>query len=94
MIDYLDPRAESSIAVEPYALGVDLEARGGTVAYLANGFPDSERFLKAIADAIARRMPALGAAHWNKRNASITASDDMLDEIEGQCQAAIAAYGH
>ena len=31
---------------------------------------------------------------WNKGNASIAAPDAMLDEIQAQCDAVIAAYGH
>ena len=31
---------------------------------------------------------------WNKGNASIAAPDNMLEEIQSQCDAVIAAYGH
>ncbi len=95
MIRFHDPRAEIGVELEPYTLGIDLAARNEcTVAFLANGFPDSEAFLEALAEAMSARLPGMTAAHWNKGNASIPAPADMLEAIESRCQAAVAAYGH
>ena len=80
--------------VTPYTLGIDLEAEHGvTVGFLANGFPDSVAFLEAVATALASRV-TITARHWNKGNASIPASPEILGEIEGSCHAVVAAYGH
>ena len=97
MITFHDPRGEVGTEVEPYTLSHDLTAEQGagtTVALLANGFPDSENFLDAIAAALVERLPQLTVKSWNKGNASIPAPQDMLDEIQASCQVAIAAYGH
>ena len=90
-----DPRAEVAVTADPYTLGIDLEqANSCRVGFLANGFPDSVPFLEALADALGKRLPQLKPRHWNKGNASIPAPDDMLAEIEADCDALIAAWGH
>lgn len=92
-VTFVDPRAATETPVEPYDLAVDL---GGpiTVGLLANGFPDSEAFLHQVEAALATALPEAGFRHWNKRNASAVASDDLLVEITSSCDAVVAAYGH
>lgn len=92
-IQFLDPRAEPLAPCEPYAPRADLEGPI-VVGLLANGFPDSEAFLEATERALAARLPEAGFRHYNKRNASIPASQSMLEAIAGECSVAIAAYGH
>jgi hypothetical protein len=95
MIRFHDPRAATAGRADPYTLGIDLAgANGAPVAFLANGFPDSEPFLDAVAAALRSRAPGVEARFWNKGNASISAPDAMLDEIERDCVAVVAAYGH
>ena len=65
-----------------------------TVGLLANGFPDSELFLTKIASALERRLPNVETRLWNKGNAGVPASKEMLAEVTSSCQVAIAAYGH
>ena len=94
MIEFLDPRAPTDMQVTPYTLGIDLEQEGGvTVGFLANGFPDSVAFLEAVATALSNKVD-VSTRHWNKGNASIPASPEILGEIKGSCKAVIAAYGH
>ena len=93
-VTFLDPRAEPSAPVEPYELGVDLEATPVTIGLLANGFPDSVAFLDAVADALADRLPAASFRRYDKGDASIVAPADMLSDIAAHCGAVIAAYGH
>jgi len=95
MIEYHDPRGEIATPVVPYGLGVDLHGSNDPrVAFLANGFPDSENFLTALAEVMSEQLSSLRAEHFNKGNASIAAPDEMLEEIEAGCVAAVAAYGH
>lgn len=96
MIRFHDPRATTSGRADPYRLAVDVAASNAArVAFLANGFPDSEPFLAAVSDALKTRAPGLEPAFWNKGNASITAPESMLAEIEqAECVALVAAYGH
>ena len=95
MIEFHDPRAPTATAVEPYALRAELRgANACTIGFLANGFPDSEAFLAEVAAALQAALPGMTPAFWNKGNASIPAPAEMLGEIEGRCQAVVAAYGH
>ena len=61
---------------------------------MANGFPDSENFLGLIAEVLQATEPGITVQRYNKGNASVPANDELLEEITGQCQAVIAAYGH
>ena len=92
-ISFLDPRGESAVEPTPYDLSIALEP-GITVGLLANGFPDSVEFLDAVGDAITALRPDIELARWNKGDASAIANDAMLGEIEAECAAVVAAYGH
>jgi len=94
MLNFVDPRAEPGAPVEPYNLTVDAEAAPLTIGLVANGFPDSEEFLDQIEKALAVAVPHSLFRRWNKHNASSTISDEMLEEVVGDCQAVVAAYGH
>lgn len=96
MIEFHDPRGETATPEENYELSHDLgpDGDGTTVALLANGFPDSDSFLEVVGKVLSERLPKLTIKHWNKGNASITVPEEMLSEIEAECQIAIAAYGH
>lgn len=95
MMRFHDPRAEVAVEATPYTLGIDLAgANRCTVGFLANGFPDSVPFLEALAEALKQRLPQLETRHWNKGNASIPAPAAMLEEIEQDCDAVVAAWGH
>lgn len=90
-----DPRGDIATPVDPYELSIDLPASdASTVALLANGFPDSEPFLHLVGAALESLVPGIRVRLWNKGNASIPAPEEMLQEIKGSCQAAVAAYGH
>jgi len=94
MITFLDPRSEPGAPVEPYELTVDAQAAPLTIGLVANGFPDSEEFLDQVEKALAVAVPDASFRRWNKRNASSIISDEMLEEVVGNCQAVVAAYGH
>lgn len=92
-ISFLDPRGESAVEPTPYDLSTRLDP-GVTVGLLANGFPDSVEFLDAVGEAITARRPGIELTRWNKGDASAIANDTMLGEIEAECAAVVAAYGH
>ena len=97
MIEFHNPQGSSAQAEEPYTLAFDLADAANTTAtigLLANGFADSERFLRLLGDALQAQFADLELRVWNKGNASITAPESMLQEIRGSCQAVVAAYGH
>ena len=97
MIRFHNPAAKTAIAPEPYELSCDIRPKDGadlTVGLLANGFPDSEVFIRKVGEAIQKRLPNITTKVWNKGNAGVPASEEMLREIAESCQVAIAAYGH
>jgi hypothetical protein len=92
-LQFVDPRGESAIEPHAYDRSVALDSKT-TVGLLANGFPDSVAFLRAVRDAIAALRPDVGFVCYDKGDASAAAADDMLSEIKGACSAVITAYGH
>ena len=94
MISIVDPRAEVATPFQPYALSADWSGRPPAIGLLANGFPDSEAFLTQIGAVLEERLPGVVIRSWNKGNASMPASDQLLDGIADEVAAVIAAYGH
>ena len=95
MIEFHNPQGERAVPADPYTLGIDLAANPpSVVGLLANGFPDSENFLRHVGTELERLIDGIEVRVWNKGNASIAAPDSMLDEIQALCDAVIAAYGH
>jgi hypothetical protein len=79
--------------IEPYR-GRAALAPGETVGLFANGFPDSVAFLEHVGAALTAALPGVGVRLWNKGNASALASEQHLGEIQAECTAVVAAYGH
>ena len=95
MIEFHDPNAQVEVETTPYNLSITLEGSNqATIGLLANGFPDSENFLNHVAEVLLEREPGVTLQRYNKGNASIPASTEILAGIEADCQAVIAAYGH
>ena len=94
MITFVDPRSEPGAPVEDYDLGVDVTATPTTIGLVANGFPDSERFLDHVEKALAIELPHAMFRRWNKGDASSQLSAAMLDEVVEACDAVVGAYGH
>lgn len=92
-ISFLDPRGESAVEARPYELDLALTP-GTTIGLLANGFPDSVAFLDAVGEAMVALRPELRFARYDKGDASAIAGDAMLGEIQHECAAVVAAYGH
>jgi hypothetical protein len=92
-MEFLDPRGTPSAPIEPYG-GRAALAPGDTVGLFANGFPDSVAFLEHVGAALQGAVPGVHVKLWNKGNASAFASQQHLGEIEAECTAVVAAYGH
>ena len=92
-MEFLDPRGTPLAPVEPYRGRATLVA-GETIGLFANGFPDSVAFLEHIGRALTRQLPEVEVKLWNKGNASALASQQHLGEIQDECTAVVAAYGH
>ena len=94
MLEFHDPRSPKASEPDDYSLGIELSRQNSArIACLANGFPDSERFLQKIEEVLKETLPNASILQLNKGNASISAPDELLDKMDGY-HAAIAAYGH
>ena len=95
MIENHNPEGPVAVEPTPYAISTTIRGKDGiAIGFLANGFPDSEGFLSALRQEMQRLVPGIQAHFYNKGNASIPASEEMLSELEANCQAVVAAYGH
>ncbi|MBO6701930.1 MAG: hypothetical protein JJ921_06290 [Pseudomonadales bacterium] len=95
MIKYHNPEGEVGVEAIPYNLTTVIRGSNAiNIGFLANGFPDSENFLNALNQAMQELEPGIEVHAYNKGNASVPANDDMLGEIQGDCHAVVAAYGH
>lgn len=63
------------------------------VGMLANGFPDSEAFVDALAASLCELRPGLAFATVTKARPPDPLDDRQLDVLTG-CDAVLAAYGH
>lgn len=92
-LTFHDPRGEAKTAPEPYSLSTRLD-EPITIGLVANGFPDSVRFLDHVEKALAERVPSASFCRYDKGDASAVVSEEMLADIAAECGAVIAAYGH
>ena len=92
-IEFHDPRAEPQATADPYELSIDL-SQPITIGLVANGFPDSVRFLDHVEKALAQEIPNASFARYDKGDASAVIGGRMLHDIEERCDAVVAAYGH
>jgi len=91
-VRFVDPRSASATIPEGYELRADLS--DATIGLLANGFPDSVNFLTEVEVALAALLPEATFARYDKGNASMLATPEMLEDIAATCTAVVAAYGH
>jgi hypothetical protein len=91
---FLDPRpdiAPTSVVVGPVPFaGTAGQARFGM---LANGFPDSGAFLRAVSSSIAAGHPGARFRHVEKARPPDALTDEQLGHLRA-CDVVIAAYGH
>ena len=92
-ITYVDPTGETSSAVQPYALSLDVSKRPLRLALVANSFPDVRNFVDCIERALAPLLPGATLTVWQKPSVE-PVSPKMLDDIVAQSDGVIAALGH
>lgn len=93
-VTYVDPRGQVIDLEEPYKLELDLTVGSPTIALLANGFPDSERFLEEVEAALGELLPEARWRRYRKEAVWTPASAALLEEMAEECVAVVTAYGH
>ena len=95
MIEYYNPDAPVGVEETPYDLSLTISPEDATsIGLLANGFPDSVEFLDELGAAMQKLRPGIAVHAYNKGNATVAASEQLLGEIGGECVGVVAAYGH
>jgi hypothetical protein len=93
LIEFHDPRAQPETEPDSYDLTVSLD-KPMAIGLVANGFPDSVRFLDHVEKALAQAIPNATFHRYDKGDASSIVGDQMLADIKDECQAVVAAFGH
>jgi len=93
MVSFVDPRGVPSTPIDPYDLRLDTST-APAIALLANGFPDSVRFLDAVGAELRLRLPEASVELFDKRDPTTVVPDDLGERIVERFDAVVAAYGH
>ncbi|HXG04592.1 MAG TPA: hypothetical protein VNO23_14395 [Candidatus Binatia bacterium] len=92
MIEVLDPTVEATTqsvtwAPRPSTLG------GKRVALIENTKYNSDRLLQKIGDLLVREYGAAGTRMFRKRNASVPAHEEIIEEVRRTCDVMVAGIG-
>jgi hypothetical protein len=90
-VTYVDPTGEESREDEVYDLALTVD--GPVIGLLANGLKDSDNFLDEVGKALAALDRTMTFRHYVKPDLA-PLPDSLLEEILGECDAVVAAYGH
>ena len=93
VVEFFDPRGEIDVAQRPTAAPSRGHRGHRSIGLLANGFPDSARFLQLVADRVALAHPSVRFEVVTKPSPPTPLSEDQLARL-GACDGVIAAYGH
>jgi hypothetical protein len=97
-VTFLDPRAQPSAPIEPYSATAAWRPDDGStlvLGLLANGFPDSEAFLRRVETALLARLPEATTTRFlNKGNASAPATEAQVNAMAEEVHVVVTAYGH
>jgi hypothetical protein len=92
MIEILDPTTEAvsqPIAWVPRPGSLE----GKRVALIENTKFNSDRLLQKIGDLLVQEYGAAGARMFRKRNASVPAHEEIIEEVRKTCDVMVAGIG-
>ena len=91
-MEILDPTTEAaaqSIAYAPRPASLE----GKRVGLIENTKFNSDRLLAKIGDILVHDYGAAGARMWRKRNASVPAHEEIIEEVRKTCDVVVAGVG-
>jgi hypothetical protein len=92
---FIDPRPDVAATAEVAGpIPWNRPAQDATFGMLANGFPDSGAFLRAVSERITEVHPGSRFRHVEKARPPDALTDDQLQVLTDECDLVIAAYGH
>ena len=92
MIQLLDPTtaaATQSVAWRPRPRSLE----GQRVALIENTKFNSDRLLQKIGDVLIKEYGASEVRMWRKRNSSVPAHDEIIEEVRRTCDVMVAGIG-
>jgi hypothetical protein len=92
MIELLDPTTEAAAQTIAYApRPASLE--GKRVALIENTKFNSDRLLEKIGRILESEYGAAGTRMWRKRNSSVPAHEEVIEEVRKTCDVMVAGIG-
>ena len=91
-IEILDPTTPASPRPIEYSPRPGSLA-GKRVALVENTKFNSDKLLTKIGDILVREYGAAGATLFHKRNASVPAHDEIIEEVRKTCDVVVAGVG-
>lgn len=92
MIELLDPTLEASEQAIAYAPRPD-SLRGKRVALIENTKFNSDKLLQKIGDILVQEYGAASTVMFRKRNSSVPAHQEIIDEVRKTCDVMVAGIG-
>jgi hypothetical protein len=92
MIEVLDPTVEVQTHPVTFVPRPDSLA-GKRIGLVENTKFNSDRLLQKIGDILVAEYGAAGTRMWRKRNSSVPAHEEIVQEIRATCDATVAGIG-
>ena len=92
MAELLDPTTEAAMQAIAYAPRPD-SLRGKRVALIENTKFNSDKLLVKIGDILVGEYGAASAKMWRKKNASVPAHEEIIEEVRKTCDVVVAGVG-
>jgi hypothetical protein len=92
MIELLDPTTPAARQAIAYTARPTSLA-GKRVALIENTKFNSDRLLQKIGDLLVQEYGAASARMWRKRNASVPAHEEIVEEVRLTCDVVVAGIG-
>lgn len=92
MAELLDPTIEAVAQPIAYAPRPD-SLRGKRVALIENTKFNSDNLLVKIGNILVNQYGASSAKMWHKKNASVPAHEEIIEEVRQTCDVVVAGVG-
>jgi hypothetical protein len=92
MIEILEPTLEASAQTIAYVPRPD-SLKGKRVALVENTKFNSDRLLQKIGDILIKEYGAASARMWRKKNSSVPAHEQIIEEVRKTCDVVVAGVG-
>jgi hypothetical protein len=92
MAELLDPTTEAATQTIAYVPRPD-SLRGKRIALIENTKFNSDNLLVKIGNILINEYGAASAKMWRKKNASVPAHEEIIEEVRKTCDVVVAGVG-